>query len=452
MIFAMAPRVWRGRVRPSAEVASSAVAAIVVALTVVHLPVVLAGAAAVSALVIGLLQPVAGFALVVASASAMLFVPHPALAVVLALLVFSLLVLAPRLHGTRSELRTPRAVAALVAYLGGSWLLSTIASGASFEVEQLLALGGLQLAPLLLGHALTRSVAQLVVLQWVVAGVACAVALLQLLTPIPTSLAGEPTGIGAALAASRNSLGIVYLLGLAVIVPRLRLPPRAVDVLLFVAGALLVTATAGSLSRSSYVAAAALVLAFLLLRGWRFGAVLVVTGLVLVPFALGGEVSSFSQALSRFTGTLSEGGLDASSGARLDLWQAALRAASEQPIFGLGYLRFAESLPELWEGSVSGLAIVSGSSEYIYAHNLYLTILSQAGVVGVVLLAVVVGSCVRDALTARGAARDTALLALVVVGAASLFGEPILVAAVSVPFLVINGIARMSTRADDGRD
>jgi O-antigen ligase len=206
----------------------------------------------------------------------------------------------------------------------------------------------------------------------------------------------------------------------------------------------LAIATAATLSRSSYVAAAGFVLAFLILRGWRFGAITVIALLVIAPLAAGGEINTLEQAVARLTATFSPSGLDASSGARIDLWQAALRATVDHPIFGLGWQQFAPNLAVLWEGTVSGLAVVSRSGEYAYAHNLYLTVLSQGGAVGAVLLLAVIVSCTRDAFEARGDRRTTAVLALVVVGAASVFGEPMLAPAVSVPFLIINASARMS--------
>jgi O-antigen ligase len=170
---------------------------------------------------------------------------------------------------------------------------------------------------------------------------------------------------------------------------------------------------------------------------------------IALPFLLVGEVTTFDEAVRRVFTTFDSGALDTSSGARLDLWAAAWRAFEQNPMFGVGYQQFSNHLPELWEGTVSDLAIGSRAGDYAYAHNLYLTVLSQGGLVGGVIFGTLAASLIRDAARGQGVFRESAWLALAAAASASLFGEPVLVMAVALPFLIINAATRMSAQHDD---
>jgi O-antigen ligase len=396
---------------------------------------------------VGLLHPVIGVAAVMAAATGTLINTAWQLPVAAAALVTPLLVIESRRQLNARQLRTPRLLAALVAYLLASWLVAASLRGGSVEPISVAVLWSLQLAPLLLAFVLTRPVEDLNKLLAFFVVLATAVAITQLLSPVPEGGVVLGSGeISALLTSGRNSLGVVYLLAISVILPRIRLPPRAWDLALMALAIVLSLSTVGGLSRSSYIGGAALAATFLLIRGSKAGAIVVLLIVIGLPFASGAEISTLDEAAKRVIGTFGTGGLDASSGVRLDLWSAAWRAFEQNPVFGLGYQQFSSHLAGLWEGSVSGLAVASRSDGYAYAHNLYLTVLSQGGLVGAALLGALIASMVRDARHADGAFRETAWLALAGAGAASAFGEPLLVTAVAVPFLLINAAARMSER------
>ena len=399
---------------------------------------------------VGVAYPVLGISVVLAGATAMLISEAWQLPLVAAALVTPLLVAdAHRLRAERG-LGTPRLLALLVAYLVASWLIAASLEGGEFEPLHLAILWGQQLSPLLLAFVLTRPMEDLTKLLWIFVALAVAVAVTQLLIPVPRDGVDLASGdLSALLAGSRNALGVVYLLAISVILPRIHLPPRPRDLALVALAMLLTLALAGGLSRASYVAGAALAATFLLIRGSKAGALALLVIVIGLPFVLGGEVSTFDEALRRVVTTFDSGGLDTSSGARLDLWTAAVRAFERYPLFGVGYQQFSNHLPELWEGSVSDLAIGSRAGEYAYAHNLYLTVLSQGGLVGAAIFGSLAVSLMRDAARGAGVHRESAWLALSAAAAASLFGEPVLVMAVAVPFLIINAAARKSAERID---
>jgi O-antigen ligase len=399
---------------------------------------------------VGLAYPVVGLSVMLAGSTAMLISDAWQLPLVAGALATPLLVLDARRERSQYGIGTPRLLGGLVVYLMASWLIAANLQGGSFEPLHLAVLWGVQLSPLLLAFVLTRPMDDLTKLLWVFVGVAVALAMTQLLLPVPRE--GVVLGSGdlsALLAGSRNAIGVVYLLAICVTLPRIHLPPGPKDFALIALTIVLTLALAGGLSRASYVGGAALAATFLLIRGSRAGAITLLVIVIGLPFVLGGEVTTFDEALRRVLTTFDSGTLDTSSGARLDLWAAALRAFEQNPVFGVGYQQFSNHLPELWEGTVSDLAIGSRAGDYAYAHNLYLTVLSQGGLVGGIIFGALAASLVRDAARGQGAFRESAWLALAAAASASLFGEPVLVMAVALPFLVINAAARMSAEHDD---
>jgi O-antigen ligase len=398
----------------------------------------------------GVVYPVVGIAVITAGATGMLISTAWQLPLVAAALVTPLLLIESRRTLDEHRLRTPRLLAVLVAYLIVSWLVAASLHGSTFEPLDFAVLWGLQLAPLLLAFVLTRPLEDLTTLLGVFVVLAATVALTQLLIPVPQGGVVLGSGdVSALLASSRNALGVVYLLGISIVLPRVQLPLRPRHIALVAVAIVLTLAIADGLSRSSYIGGAALAATFLLIRGSKFGAVVLLVLVIGLPFAIGGEIRTFDEAVQRVIGTFGAGGLDTSSEVRLDLWSAAWRAFEQSPIFGVGYQQFSASLPRLWEGSVSGLAIASSAGGYAYAHNLYLTVLSQGGLVGALIFGSVVWSMMRDAARAAGAFKETAWLAIASAGAASIFGEPLLVVAVAVPFLGINAAARMSAHGHE---
>ena len=423
-------------------VALSSVAAGLGAVAVVIVPTAVLGAIGVVLLGAGVASPPIGIALILAASGAMLVVGGAIVAAMLAVFTSALALVGSRPAAPPGALGTPRLLALLVGYLALSAAIGAALSRHEFDPQQLVGLWGLQLAPLLLAFVLTRPRDQLEKLLIVVVGVAGALAILQTLAPPPPA---AELGAGQAFTAfvqNRNALGILYLFAIGIVLPRIALSPRPANMALIALVAGLGLAVLATLSRSSYVAAAAMVFTFLFLRGSRVWAAVLLLLLVGAPILLSAGAGTIEDAVRRVVGTVSAGTLDASSGARLDLWQAAINGFERSPIFGVGYQQFSAQLPSLWEGSVSDLAIASRAPDYAYAHNLYLTVLSQTGLIGAVAAAGVALSIARDAARASGHLRETAWLALAAAAAASLFGEPLLVAAVSVPFLVINAAAR----------
>lgn len=231
-----------------------------------------------------------------------------------------------------------------------------------------------------------------------------------------------------------NISGIVFLLACAVLLPLTRYRSGFGLMLQLGALALLILATAASVSRSAYVAGIVVVVVWLALTRGRSLVTLVAAGLVTLAVAavIANDIARI--VVERVVTTAPSAGLDLSASVRFDLWESAWRMFLANPVTGVGFLHGAERLPAYWTGSASDMALGMTQSTYLYAHNLPLTVLSQTGVVGFATLAVAVIHVTRDAAHAESPQREQALLALGAVGAASMFGEPILSAAVAIPF------------------
>jgi O-antigen ligase len=145
-------------------------------------------------------------------------------------------------------------------------------------------------------------------------------------------------------------------------------------------------------SRGGLVAAFAAVLAMLwLARGRR----LRLTGIIGVILVAGGLwLASNPTALERFTAQDKYGG----SG-RQDLWRLAWREFEEHPIRGVGLDNFAiAASPYLREpGALLGVKHIERGQE---AHNLYLGLLAETGIVGLLLYLVIPFASLRAALAA----------------------------------------------------
>lgn len=237
---------------------------------------------------------------------------------------------------------------------------------------------------------------------------------------------------------NHNLLGALLILGVALILPRLlKNSSLMVQFLLALALGAVVMAALYSFSRSTYAAIPLMFVVFLVIRGVRWlavGTMALAIGLQSLPAAV----------YDRITYTLSGNGgsLDPSSAVRLDLWQAAFELFKHFPIFGVGLYQFGRSLPTYWsQTSASDVSNVDFST-LIFAHNTILTIASQLGLVG---LALFVGigwsmwSNSKDALRSNhsAATSESALLAIVGLGVASLFGEPLFSLPILVPFIFV---------------
>jgi exopolysaccharide production protein ExoQ len=117
-------------------------------------------------------------------------------------------------------------------------------------------------------------------------------------------------------------------------------------------------------------------------------------------------------------------GKDSSLTGRSEIWKDALWAISRHLFFGYGYAGFWNGLTP--ESSAVGVQISSAlnGQEFNHAHNAFLTLTLQVGIVGMAVLAIVLFAAVRDALRSIFVNRSKAalwylgiLLALLVAGA-----------------------------------
>jgi len=153
----------------------------------------------------------------------------------------------------------------------------------------------------------------------------------------------------------------------------------------------LLVGLAATASRGGFVAAAAAVLAALCLQSRRR---LQVFGFLCAGLAIAGVwFASHPAAFERVT-TDKYGG----SG-RTDLWQLAWREVQDHPITGVGSGNFAAAAgPYLREpGVLTGVKFIEGGAE---AHNVYLSLLAETGIIGLLLYLVVPLAGVRAAVVA----------------------------------------------------
>ncbi|MDQ0956283.1 O-antigen/teichoic acid export membrane protein/O-antigen ligase [Streptomyces sp. B4I13] len=224
-------------------------------------------------------------------------------------------------------------------------------------------------------------------------------------------------------AANHNAVGALFVMAAAVLLSRYPAVRGCLPRLATGAGVVVLTlGVAYSLSRAAYLGGIAVVAAYALRRSMRgilalgFGALCI---LPLLPAAIA----------ARF-GSMLGGTMDADSAVRLDLWSSALRMFEEHPALGVGYLNFARELSAYYEATGDYEVMPLQLSSLSFAHNTYLTVLSQTGLVGMVgigSLAVFGGRRAWRAIRCGDPAGEAALLAMVGVGVCSLFGEVLLV-------------------------
>ena len=271
------------------------------------------------------------------------------------------------------------------------------------------------------------------------------------LVEIPTSrssLASSgnvPTVNSAAVAASQsgalnhNNEGAIFVLALCVLLARYSRTRRSIARFAVAAAiAVLVAGVAYSFSRSSYLGALAVLAVFAVRRSIR--------GLLVSAVAAGCLIPVLPTAVSARIGTIwASSGLDTSSLTRLQLWSSALRMFVHQPVLGVGYLHFSAQLPAYFQGTISSDPATLGFSGFDYAHNTFLTVLSQTGLIGAALVGALIISgwrCAWSATRAGDWVGESALLAFVGIGVCSVFGEPLFEAAVLAAFLLIVLAAR----------
>ena len=193
------------------------------------------------------------------------------------------------------------------------------------------------------------------------------------------ALAADQTG-----ALNHNTMGGLFILALCVLLASYSRLRRQIARFATVAAiAALVAGIAYSFSRSSYFGTLSVLTVFAIRRP--------ASRLLISVVAAGCTIPLLPPAVSARIGSVwSGGGLDPSSVGRLDLWRAALQMFIHHPIFGVGYLHFTSQLPAYFQNTSSSYIPIYGFSGILYAHNLFLTLLSQAGLIGVVLVGALV--------------------------------------------------------------
>lgn len=254
----------------------------------------------------------------------------------------------------------------------------------------------------------------------------------------------SPYGAEALLASERhNLLGTLFVIGLLVHLSRVhRDTPRGAFVLRMAAMGILLSAIVLSLSREAWFALVCSVGAYFFLNRSRA----LIPALVGVLLALGLLVLLPAQAFvligDRAATVPGFGALDLSSTVRLDLWSAATAMVADNPILGVGLLRFPTALPTYWSGTASQLGILTVGEGYQYAHNTFLTMAAQGGIIGLGLLVRAGTLLVRDVLSVRGPAKQQALLILIATAAGAMFGEAVFSPAIAIPVLLVLVAAR----------
>ncbi|SCF25981.1 Membrane protein involved in the export of O-antigen and teichoic acid [Micromonospora chokoriensis] len=243
---------------------------------------------------------------------------------------------------------------------------------------------------------------------------------------------------------NHNAWGPMLLLALAVLLSRLRPGVSGPARLLTVAGVVAVTVSVVlSYSRSTYIGGALLLLCFVIQR--RRTVALALTGMVVVlTVGLTGVQLVPEKVAERIAYTTVDGRLDSSSSVRLDLWLSALRMAGDYPVTGVGFQNFRAHLPEYFQSEITVAAVDVQIDSLNHAHNTYLTVLTQTGLVGVLLvggLLFIVIRRLRRRLRAGDSTAEAAVLGMAAIGGCSLFGEPLLTLPVLIPFVLLLAVA-----------
>jgi O-antigen/teichoic acid export membrane protein/O-antigen ligase len=395
-------------------------------------PAAAAAVAVAAVLLLALVRPQAGaYMLAVAipvsqtSAGAALVPARGLLALVLACLVGTLA------GGQARRPRLPVALSAvaLVGYLLASVLLEGASGPAVTNVTEL----AVPLLALPLITSARRDSAGRVIITFACAAACTAVGeVLTARASLAAANGNTAVAAGQTGALNHNAASAILVLALAVLLARIPRAPGGQKILLSAALAIVVTGIAFSLSRSSYFAALAVLGIFALRRSVR--------GVLCAGLIAAGVIRVLPGAVIARAESVSSASLDVSSALRLDLWTSAIRMFEARPLTGVGYLNFAAELPAYFRdtGDYSTSAIQFSSLSF--AHNTYLTVLAETGLVGAILVAVLVVAAWRIAWAALRAGDwtgESAVLAFAGIAVSSFFGEVLLVPAVLAAFLLV---------------
>jgi O-antigen ligase len=223
--------------------------------------------------------------------------------------------------------------------------------------------------------------------------------------------------------ANHNAVGALFVIAAAVLLGRCSVFRRGLPRLAAGAGVVvLALGIAYSLSRAAYLAGIAVIAVYAARRSLRGVLALGAAAACVVPLLPAAIAARFDSILG--------GAPDANSAVRIDLWSSALRMFEAHPAFGVGYLNFADQLPAYYQATGDYEVMLLQFPLLHFAHNTYLTVLSQTGLMGAVGIGSVAVFGVRRAWHAARSgdpAGEAALMALASAGVCSLFGEVLLV-------------------------
>jgi O-antigen ligase len=257
----------------------------------------------------------------------------------------------------------------------------------------------------------------------------------------------SPVASAAAAAAqtgavNHNAEGALFVLALGVLLALFPRSRGSIAKLAICAGIVALTlGVAYSFSRAAYLGVIAMVAVFAVRRSIR--------SLVGTAVGLGCLLPLLPAVISARLGSIwNSSGLDIDSAIRIDLWSSALRMFDAHPLFGVGYLNFANQLPAYFIDTGNYSSFPVQLSQLDFAHNIYLTVLAETGLAGAVLVSALTVVGWRRAWSAARSgdwAGEAALLAFVGVGICSAFGEVLLVPPILAAFLLAVLAARSTT-------
>ena len=253
------------------------------------------------------------------------------------------------------------------------------------------------------------------------------------------SLAAAQTG-----ALNHNIEGALFVLALAVLLARLpQCHIKLAKVCTAAAIIVLLVGIAYSFSRASFLGAIAVLIIFAIRRSIR--------GLIGLTIAIGAALPLIPSAVAARVGSITNiADADPSSAVRLDLWKSAIRMFTAHPVFGVGYLHFAARLPSYYVATGTYNTSVINFSDLDYAHNFYLSVPAETGLLGTIFvggLLVILWRIMWSAAQSYDWIGEAALLAFVGLAVCSIFGEVLFQASVLAAFLLITLAGRYAEQS-----
>lgn len=246
--------------------------------------------------------------------------------------------------------------------------------------------------------------------------------------------------IGHTGTVNHNSVGALLVVALAVLLAQFPAVRSSLARSVIAAAiAVLALGVAYTFSRASYFGAITMIVCYALRRS--------IPGLISLAVGIGCLLPVLPAAVTARLGTVlsSSSNLDVDSAVRLDLWTSALRMFDAHPLFGVGYLNFATQLPYYFQATGNYNVAYVQFPLLEFAHNTYLTVLSQTGLIGAIGVGALVTLAWRRAWSASRTGDwcgEAALLTIIGVGVCSLFGEVLLVPAILCGFILVILAAR----------